>query len=112
MTISRQTLALARDGLEMLLDLAETGDLEKYGFPSSSERLDALLLHIADETVNILRAELETLAVEQRGKTGIKKVLALVEEARQIGIPLQPTIRDQMTPTGPTRKLRPKQEGT
>lgn len=114
MVMSRQTRALAQDGLEMLLDLDATGDLDTYGFPSSRERLEKLLLHIASETVNILRAELETLTVEQRGKTGIKKVCALVEEARQLAIPLEPTVREQMVRPGPTRKLRPrpKQEDT
>lgn len=115
MSLPRPLLALGQDGLEMLLDLAETGDLERYGLPSSNERLDKLLTLIATETVNILRAELETLSVEQRGKTGIKKVMRLVEEAKQLGLPLEATLREQMyADRGTPRKLHrtPTKEST
>lgn len=77
--------ALAVEALEFLADLSKSGDLERHGLPSSLERFDRLIWTVAGEATSILRAELDTLTVEQRGKTGIKKVMTMVERARDLG---------------------------
>lgn len=83
---------LAVEALEFLASLSKTGDLERLGFESSVERLDRLVWTVAAEAVGILHAELDTLSVEQRGKTGIKKVVSMVERARRLGIKLEPRL--------------------
>lgn len=83
---------LAVQAFGFLADLSKSGDLERYGFESSVERLDQLVWTVAAEAVNILHAELDTLSVEQRGKTGIKKVVSMVDRARHLGIKLEPRL--------------------
>jgi hypothetical protein len=79
---------LAQESFEMLMDLADTGDLAQHGFPSSIERFEKLVRVIACEAVSILHDELATLSVEQRGKTGIRKVQGFVQLAQRLGIEL------------------------
>ncbi len=83
---------LAVEAFGFLAGLSRTRDLEQLGFESSVERLDRLVWAVAAEAVSILHAELDTLSVEQRGKTGIKKVVSMVERARRLGIKLEPRL--------------------
>lgn len=108
--LTPESIALARESLAMLLELHESGNLEKYGFPSSPERLRLLVEHVAQEATNVLQDELETLSVETHSaKTGIKKVMGFVAAGKQLRLAINLPWRERMfSRPKTTRKLKPK----
>ena len=109
--------SLARESFTLLLDIHEHGELATHGFPSSNERVLKLIDHVATEATNILRQELETLTLEEFGgktigaKTAIRTVCALADRARQLDLPLEPTLSESLSRPTTTRRLLPRQSG-
>lgn len=69
-------LPVAREAFAFLCDLVESGNVPLYGLENSQERINVLLHHVLQESLNILRHEDETVSIEQLG--GRKAVLRLV----------------------------------
>jgi len=108
-------LPQTREAFVFLCELVESGNVPRYGLESSQERINALLLHVLQESLNILRHEDETLSVEQLGgRTAVRKLVEmqhaiqeLPEEVRPI---LEKTLSQQINEQnrGKTKPLLPR----
>jgi len=104
MPVDRLT-ELARDALGLLADLTEGGHAQ---LTSTSARSEALMRHVLQESLNILRHEDETVALEKLGgRTAVRRVAELTRAARELpDIELERTISQSINEDrGPSRPL-------
>jgi len=94
--MSDRLLALSKDAFGFLADLAESGNVERVGLPSSPERIEKLLAHVLQESLNILRHEDETVSIEQLGgRTAVRRLVELQHAAAK----LPESVRPMLEPT-------------
>jgi len=90
MPVDRLT-ELARDALGLLADLTEGGHAQLTSTPARSE---ALMRHVLQESLNILRHEDETVALEKLGgRTAVRHLAELTRAALELpDVELEPTL--------------------
>lgn len=104
MPVDRLT-ELARDALGLLADLTEGGHAQLSSTPA---RTQALMRHVLQESLSILRHEDETVALEQLGgRTAVRRLAGLTRAALELpDIELEPTISQILDrERGPARPI-------
>lgn len=97
--MSEKLLALSKEAFAFLTELVESGNVETFGLPSSPERIEVLLAHVLQESLNILRHEDETVSIEQLGgRTAVRRLVELQHAAAALPEPirLEPTLSQKI----------------
>lgn len=86
-------LPVAREAFAFLCELAESGNVAVYGLEQSQERINTLLHHVLQESLNILRHEDETVSLEQLGGiAAVRRLVDLQHAARALPADLRPDL--------------------
>lgn len=95
---SAALLPVAREAFAFLCELAESGNVAAYGLETSQERINVLLQHVLQESLNILRHEDETVSIEQLGgRTAVLRLVGLGHAARALPEEVRPVFEQTLS---------------
>jgi hypothetical protein len=96
--MNQELLTLSREAYELLVELAESGNVEVHGLQTSLERIEKLAGHVLEEALNVLRLEDETLSLEQTGGLrAVRKLVELTNRARRLPEELRPELEQTLS---------------
>ena len=92
--LDEELIGLSKEAFAFLTALAESGNVEMYGLPSSPGRIEKLLCHVLGESVNILREEDETLSIETLGGlTAVRRLVTLQHAVAKLPDGVRPELK-------------------
>lgn len=88
----------AREAFAFLCELVESGNVPRHGLESSQARINALLRHVLEESLNILRHEDETVSIEQLGgRTAVRRLVELQHTAEALPEEVRPVLEKTLS---------------
>jgi hypothetical protein len=89
---------IATDVLAFVVELIRSGNVEKYGYKTSTGRIERLLAHVVEEGINVLRHEDETLSIEYLGGiSSVRRLQTLIRAAKELPDELRPDFERTIT---------------
>lgn len=96
--MNREFLTLSKEAYDLLIELAESGNVEIHGLQTSLERIEKLAEHVLEEAINVLRLEDETLSLEQTGGLrAVRKLVELTNRSRRLPEELRPELEQTLS---------------
>ena len=96
--LDKELIGLSKEAFAFLTELAESGIVEKHGLPNSPTRIEKLLCHVLQESVNILRHEDETLSIETLGGlTAVRRLVTLQHAVAKLPDEVRPQLEQTLS---------------